>query len=722
MSRDIAHRVTVAGGRSIVAKVAGSGRVVLLLHGIPGVGAVWAEVSRLLSARYRVVVPDLVGFGESSRAIDIETLWADAQAAAVLKLMDDLCIDEALVVGHDFGGPVAAHLVAQAPERVAGLILVSANTFGDTPIPFPLSGILWPGVGRAWERMIFSAPSLRMMVKQGVGDTTTRLDPDLYVGDEDQARAIRIIFGSALRHLESRYAPITELLGRVDTPTRVVWGDRDPFFPVEQAYRTAALIKSASVTVLPGAGHFLPEERPLELAAEVDRLSFDLESTAYDSARDFSPEVDRAGYLVPRDYSDSVMVHHLLPPPLLMRFFRRHWLASLLSLAVIGLTGRADSVTDSLGNSVASSVSFVLPDSYVIFSPFSRILDALTLLSTQQTIALLVSAALTVVIWAATRSAYSLPKRLGLGIASFLVVALALEAAAAFFPRPMAALSSADPDVVLIDFHSHTGTSHDVRKGYDSEMNRDWHMSGGFDIAYVTDHVKFAGAIAARSNNPARAGDGTSLLTGVEGRYHRIMSTIVLGISEADSLLLNKRGNMLSGVVSAGVPPVTIIALPNRNLDSVTTQLLDSADALPNLVAIELIDAAPRGLAQFDREEANIRRVADELGLFLVAASNNHGYGRTVAAWNLMEVRGWRGRAPEEVARDIEQQLRERRSDAVEIVQRTRPRVHGIASAATLPVVAWQTFGSLTMIERVGWLAWIWIPVLITARRASFRL
>lgn len=270
------HRTMVAAGHCIAAQVAGNGQTVLLLHGIPGGGAVWHEVSRLLSARYRVVVPDLIGFGDSARADDIQTLWADAQAAAVVALMDDLRIDEALVVGHDFGGPVAAHLVAQARRRVAALVLASTNAFGDTPIPFPLSGILWPGVGRAWERMIFSAPSLRMMVKQGVGDTATTIDPHLYVGDRDQARAIRIIFASALRDLASRYGPITEMLGRVDVPTRVVWGDRDPFFPVEQAHRTAELIPGAHMTVLPGAGHFLPEERPAELAEEVDRLWGDL--------------------------------------------------------------------------------------------------------------------------------------------------------------------------------------------------------------------------------------------------------------------------------------------------------------------------------------------------------------------------------------------------------------------------------------------------------------
>lgn len=273
------HRVTLADERWMSAQVTGTGPEVVLLHGIPGAAAVWTEVTRLLSAHHRVVVPDLVGFGASARADDIRVLWADAQAGAIVALMDDMGIDRALVVGHDFGGPVAAHLVAQAPGRVAGLLLASSNTFGDTPIPFPLSGILWPGLGRAWERMLFSAPSLRMMVKQGVGEKRIKLDPRVYVGDRQQAHAIRVIFSTALRELAARYDPITETLRRVDVPTSIVWGDRDPFFPVEQAHRTAELIRGASVSVLPGAGHFVPEERPTELATEIEVLARKIEGS-----------------------------------------------------------------------------------------------------------------------------------------------------------------------------------------------------------------------------------------------------------------------------------------------------------------------------------------------------------------------------------------------------------------------------------------------------------
>lgn len=269
----------------------------------------------------------------------------------------------------------------------------------------------------------------------------------------------------------------------------------------------------------------------------------------------------------------------------------------------------------------------------------------------------------------------------------------------------MARLRVTDADFVTVDFHSHSSASHDVRKSFGLEDNRQWHRAGGFDIAYVTDHVKFAGAVETRKGNPQLAGDGASLLTGVEGRYHNLMSTIMLGLDERDAGLLNRRGNLLPGVPVSEPFPVAIVALPNRHLDSVTVESLDS---LPHFVAIELIDAAPRGLGQFDREESRIRAIASRLRLTPVAASNNHGYGRAVAAWNLLSIPGWRRLAPDSVGKLIEKTLRARKIDAVAVVARTRPRTHDASLPVTLPVLAFQELASLDGSERAAWLIWIW--------------
>lgn len=388
----------------------------------------------------------------------------------------------------------------------------------------------------------------------------------------------------------------------------------------------------------------------------------------------------------------------------------------LASLAVAALSGRVSALTDAAGRSVSAFASLDLPPGYVAVSPLSRTLDALTLLSAQQTIATLIGAlALTVLVLAARHGIRPISPRTWITwITSTAVVIACAETAAVFLPRPMARLRVEDPDLVVVDFHSHTGASHDVRKSFDAEDNRSWHRAGGFDIAWITDHVKFDSPVAARARNPSLAGGGTSLLTGVEGRYHKIMSTIMLGLDERDAALLNRRGNLLPGTPARGAGPVTIVSLPNRNLDSVTAQSLDS---IPRFVAIELIDAAPRGLAQFDREESRVRALAGSLHLTLVAASNNHGFGHAVAAWNAMRVPGWWQLTPDSVGRVIESTLRSRDTSAVTIVMRTRPRVDGPAAAATLPILVYQILGSLTWPERAAWLVWIWLATLVVAVR-----
>lgn len=250
----------------------GGGVDVVLLHGIPGSGRAWDDVAVTLAERYRVVVPDLLGFGGSARPREAEALWASPQRDAVASALDHLEVHQAVVVGHDFGGPIALELIATRPDLVSHLVLASTNAFPDTPIPFPLSIVTWPVVGRLAERVVLSGPALAGTLRLGVVEPGVRLAPEIYLGDGAQRRAIRTIFATSLRGLDQRYAPIAEGLGSIAVPTVVLWGDRDPFFSVDQGRRTARAIRGARFVVLEGAGHFLPEERPGAFVEAVDSL------------------------------------------------------------------------------------------------------------------------------------------------------------------------------------------------------------------------------------------------------------------------------------------------------------------------------------------------------------------------------------------------------------------------------------------------------------------
>lgn len=234
----------------------------VLLHGFPGGAEDWRAVAdRLAATGARVLVPDLLGFGASPRPTAFDDLWADAQAEALAAEMDALDIRAAVVVGHDYGGPVSIALAERRPDLVAALTLIDTNVFGDTPIGLPLSLVLVPVVGWFAERALFSAPFLRTLA----GRLTAAPDTIVHVNDRSESTSIRILFAGVLRDLARLYGPIESAAGLVSVPTLVIWGSDDPLFSVEQGRRTAELL-DARLEVLQGVGHLPPAEAPDRVA------------------------------------------------------------------------------------------------------------------------------------------------------------------------------------------------------------------------------------------------------------------------------------------------------------------------------------------------------------------------------------------------------------------------------------------------------------------------
>ena len=252
----------------------GSGPTVVLLHGIPGSGKAWEGVDEALGGSFDVITPDLLGFGESEcpTARTIDSVGPAAQAVALVSLLDELGVRGAIIVGHDFGAPVGVLVATERPDLVNGLSLLAGNTFPDTPIPFPLSLTTTPGIGSLFSRLLFSRASLGLMLRRGTGPGATPPDTRVYLGDRSQRRTIATIFSAALIDLAELYSPVAAALGQLNVPVLVGWGDRDPFFPLDQGQRTATAA-NGRLRIFPGVGHFLPHECPTEVAHEIAALA-----------------------------------------------------------------------------------------------------------------------------------------------------------------------------------------------------------------------------------------------------------------------------------------------------------------------------------------------------------------------------------------------------------------------------------------------------------------
>jgi len=254
-----------SGGRMALDRYGDRGPPVVLLHGIPGWRGTFSEVGRRLGGQCRVVVPDLLGFGESSEAPP--GAHAAEQAAAVIELLDALALDSAHLAGFDFGGPTAVLAAGRAPGRIRSLTLAATNLFPDTPIPAPLRVARVPLLGDLLFRLAFGRVGLSMMWLAAAGDRTA-FPFARHRGALRSRRGVastRRIFLASLRDLAGLYGPIEQVARALRLPSVVLWGNRDPFFPVSVGERTAAVV-GGDLRILPGCGHFVPEERPGEVA------------------------------------------------------------------------------------------------------------------------------------------------------------------------------------------------------------------------------------------------------------------------------------------------------------------------------------------------------------------------------------------------------------------------------------------------------------------------
>lgn len=245
---------------------------VLLLHGIPGWRGTWHGVAQRLATEAYVVAPDLLGFGESSTPAG--EFHASEQADMVVALIRQLGGGPVHLVGFDFGGPTAVLVYRRAPKLVASLTLAATNVFTDTEIPLVLHLVRLPVVGDLFARALFGRLGLSVMWLTAVA-RRNRVGFARYremLRFSQGITSTRRVFQASLRNLHGLYAPVQATLTSIRVPCTVIWGDRDPFFPLAVGERTASHIPGATFVRLSNCGHFLPEEDPAAFARVVVAL------------------------------------------------------------------------------------------------------------------------------------------------------------------------------------------------------------------------------------------------------------------------------------------------------------------------------------------------------------------------------------------------------------------------------------------------------------------
>jgi pimeloyl-ACP methyl ester carboxylesterase len=250
----------------------GAGEPVVLIHGFPTSSHLWAGVVPLVPAGYRVIVPDLMGFGRSDPPLatgPAGDLSVRGHADRILALLDELRVERACLVGHGIGAAIALSVADRRPGRVTRVCLVNAVTAAS-----------WPSRQAQLARAVAAASALfpswallslvrRMLARDLPASIHVAHVPDQYL------RPFSAPGGSAIlvRHLRALSArpALPPPSQRFAGPTAIVWGAQDDVLPIADARLLHTAIPQATLDVISG-GHIAPVESPEQVAAVLTRL------------------------------------------------------------------------------------------------------------------------------------------------------------------------------------------------------------------------------------------------------------------------------------------------------------------------------------------------------------------------------------------------------------------------------------------------------------------
>jgi pimeloyl-ACP methyl ester carboxylesterase len=264
-------QITVEG-QPIHYATEGAGLPLLLLHPPPFDHRSWAPTIPYLSGHFRVVAPDLPGCGGSNAAFSDGT--PDGLIRLAAGLMTALRMVPCAVAGASFGGVLALGLTARHPERVRALVVTGSP-----------GAQLWPATFQArLARSLRYVPGLldlglRMAPRMQTRWLARGMTSDAQAGHdlaEQAAATVRVRTGrraliQLIRHVDD-WRFVMRQLGGVRVPVLLVWGERDALYGLPAAERLRHAIAAAQLITIAGAGHLLPIERPIELAAEMRRF------------------------------------------------------------------------------------------------------------------------------------------------------------------------------------------------------------------------------------------------------------------------------------------------------------------------------------------------------------------------------------------------------------------------------------------------------------------
>jgi hypothetical protein len=402
-------------------------------------------------------------------------------------------------------------------------------------------------------------------------------------------------------------------------------------------------------------------------------------------------------------------------------------------VAALGLTAAvlaarlvpAAALTDPAGGVIPAGIQLSVPGIYLLLAPLFALWDGVALLSTSRMEGFLLGTLTAYAAWRVTRRCCV---RRCLGSAAWreavmLVLAGAVLAGfglgGALWHRPMVTLTGVPDTQMVVDFHTHTDSSRDVRgtlvAWYDLEANRRWHDRAGYDVAFITDHNRRTLDVP----SVGKPGDPV-LCPGSEiGAFKS--HVILLGAgSESDrdpyEQELGGLLRLLQESRAAGTPAILSIPEYERNHRDRLGVLLTAGAA-----GLEISNGSPKANELSGQRRDTVIAIARAHDAAVLGVSDHHGWGATAMTWSLLpRPAGARDGDLCAAAVDV---ITSEGFQAAQIAERHRVTPDAWWPALLTPVaVVWEGWRSMGWPLTFAWLAWIWVAaVVIGARTLGLR-
>jgi pimeloyl-ACP methyl ester carboxylesterase len=251
-----------SGDADIVYATFGDGPPVVLLHPFPACREFWMPAAEMLSARYRIILPDLRAHGESDAGEGPATM--EKHAADLARVCDDAGVGRAVFAGVSIGGYALFEFWRRHRGRVAGLILSNTKAQPDT------------AEARANRLKVAedvlergTEPFIESMLPKLLGESTHRTRPDLIAAARNMMRKMSAEDVAAVQRGMAERPDSILTLKTINVPTLVLTGGEDTLTPLADAEIIRQNISGAELRVIPKAGHYAPFEQSAEVGAMV---------------------------------------------------------------------------------------------------------------------------------------------------------------------------------------------------------------------------------------------------------------------------------------------------------------------------------------------------------------------------------------------------------------------------------------------------------------------